>query len=190
MATLFFGQRCGTTFDIVGVEGNHLTLSGFVSLIHLELSNDPSDYIGPFEAKLVRWCTVSQLTEQEMHSSKTQGRLTRALRNSVASLKTWESPRWKPRASFAADYRFWNNAEELQASISKTCFLDLTGHAELERPPKEQPGRAQGMILRKSETGTFERIGMLAFYDTFSDFKPPREKFWYPTGERQIITIS
>jgi hypothetical protein len=183
-------ERCGTTFDVVGVEGNHLTLSGFVSLIQLEVINDPSYYIGPFESELVRWCTVSQLTEQEMHSSKTQGRFAKALRNPVAFLKAWGFPRWKPQASFAADYRFWNNAEELQASISKTYFLDLTRHAELERPPKGQPGRAQGMILRKSGTGTFERIGILAFYDTFSNFKPPREIFWYPTGERQTITIS
>jgi hypothetical protein len=86
---------------------------------------------------------------------------------------------------FAADYRFWNNVEKLQTSLGEVYFLDLTGPAGYVL--EDGAVQVDGMILRKTEVGTYERLGILALIP-FSEL--PHRKIFHPRGTWQTSTIS
>jgi hypothetical protein len=146
----------------------------------------PKDYKYPNIGKLEHYCTLCQLTEPGSIVSKIKGFLDKALKGSpTTALPSLELLTSQQHWSFAADYRFWNNVEELQTSLEEVYFLDLTGPAGYVL--EDGAVQVEGMILRKTEVGTYERLGILVLMP-FSEL--PHRTIFHPMGTWQTITIS
>jgi hypothetical protein len=167
-----------TTFEVIGIEGKNLTLYVLVSSIRLGVLTVPKDYKYPNIGKLEHYCTLCQLTEPGSIVSKIKGFLDKALKGSpTTALPSLEVLTSQQHWSFAADYRFWNNVEELQTSLEEVYFLDLTGPAGYVL--EDGAVQVEGMILRKTEVGTYERLGILVLMP-FSEL--PHRTIFHPMG--------